>query len=255
MRIDRRLTILGVMLVVLSMTMATQYATTKVQFQFDIVHPSNADIRFIGRDNSSDGSRVIRSSTGSNGTNIILTCDFGDWNAGTNKTYTCAFGIVNEEPFAVNITHINVSLGAGTPNVFQIWLHGDPNTDATSDSTAVFVMNKNTTVHGSSTGCVWTLARGDQNKRTMNHNVTRSSTATTMWDTTSYVQYIESNSSIAQNCTNKGAGGSESYDYGSDYVWVQISLDIPSSGFGSGGSKTGRIWLHFEANTHVGDDT
>ena len=54
MRIDRRLTFIGVMLVVLSMTMATQYATTKVSYTFGIVHPSNADIRFVGSDNSSD---------------------------------------------------------------------------------------------------------------------------------------------------------------------------------------------------------
>jgi len=255
MRIDRRLTILGVMLVVLSMTMATQYATTKVQFSFDIVHPSNADIRFIGRDNSSDGSRVIRSASGSNGTNIILTCDFGDWSAGTNKTYVAAFGIVNEEPFAVNITKINVSLGAGTPNVFQIWLHGDPDTQADSDSTSKFVMNKNTTNHGGDGACIWSLARGDGDVRTLKYNATLSSTATTMWDTTSHVQFIEGNSTVARNCTNGASGGANSYACGSDYVWVQISLDIPSSGFGSGGSKTGRIWIHFEANTHVGDDT
>jgi len=37
-RLDRRLVLIGVMLVVLSMTMATQYATTEVNYSFAIVH-------------------------------------------------------------------------------------------------------------------------------------------------------------------------------------------------------------------------
>jgi len=60
MRLDRRLTLIGIMIIVLSVTMATQYATTKVGYSYSIVHPSNADIRFIGSDNSSDGTRVLR---------------------------------------------------------------------------------------------------------------------------------------------------------------------------------------------------
>ena len=46
MRLDRRLTLIGIMIIVLSVTMATQYATTKVGYSYSIVHPSNADIRF-----------------------------------------------------------------------------------------------------------------------------------------------------------------------------------------------------------------
>ena len=60
MRLDRRLTLIGIMIIVLSVTMATQYATTKVGYSYSIVHPSNADIRFIGADNSSDGTMVLR---------------------------------------------------------------------------------------------------------------------------------------------------------------------------------------------------
>ncbi|MEA3458072.1 MAG: hypothetical protein U9R21_05280, partial [Candidatus Thermoplasmatota archaeon] len=61
MKIDRRLMLLGVMLVVLSVAVATQYATTKVNYSYSIVHPSNADIRFVASDNSSeDGNRLLR---------------------------------------------------------------------------------------------------------------------------------------------------------------------------------------------------
>jgi len=50
--------------------MATQYAVTKVGYEFSIVHPSDADIRFIGSDNSTDG-RVLRVD-GANGTTMFL---------------------------------------------------------------------------------------------------------------------------------------------------------------------------------------
>ena len=46
-KIDRRLTLVGVMFIILSMSMATQYATTRVTYSFSIVHPSESDIRYI----------------------------------------------------------------------------------------------------------------------------------------------------------------------------------------------------------------
>jgi len=80
MRLDRRLTLIGIMIIVLSVTMATQYATTKVGYSYSIVHPSNADIRFIGSDNSSDGTMVLRvdgdNSSGSRNVKVKLG---GNW--------------------------------------------------------------------------------------------------------------------------------------------------------------------------------
>lgn len=115
MRLDRRLTLIGIMIIVLSVTMATQYATTKVGYSYSIVHPSNADIRFIGSDNSSDVTRVLRvdgdNSSGSRNVKVKLG---GNWTENYNKTYTAAFGIVNEERFNVTITHINVSTESGS---------------------------------------------------------------------------------------------------------------------------------------------
>ena len=80
MRLDRRLTLIGIMIIVLSVTMATQYATTKVGYSYSIVHPSNADIRFIGSDNFSDGTMVLRvdgdNSSGSRNVKVKLG---GNW--------------------------------------------------------------------------------------------------------------------------------------------------------------------------------
>lgn len=108
MRLDRRLVILGITIIVLRMTMATQYAITRVSYSFGIVHPSDADIRYIGSDNSSgDDQRVLQATN--NATSPTITIELGDWMPNSEKNYTDAFGIVNEEQFAVNITYINVS--------------------------------------------------------------------------------------------------------------------------------------------------
>ena len=222
MRIDRRLMLLGVMLVVLSMTMATQYVTTKVGYEFDIVHPSNQDIRFIGSDNLTDG-RVLRVSA-ANASTVSVKLDFGNWSAGSNNTYTAAFGIVNEELMDVNITHINISTTTGS-DYTQIWLHGDRDADATSDGSGVFMWDGGISKNGSDT-TAWQLAAGDQNVSSMD-----GSSTTTPWDTTKHVRYSTYD-------TNAVSGTD-------DYVWVQVAIVIPTSSPSSG---TGWIWIHFESS-------
>src|SRR5512137_943577 len=128
MRIDRRLVLLGIVIIVLSMTMATQYATTKVAYSFAIVHPSDADIRFIGSDNSSgDSQRVLRVTNNDTGGPYSVTIELGSWMPNSQKNYTAAFGIVNEEVQAVNITYVNVS--GVNASYLDIWLHGDRSED------------------------------------------------------------------------------------------------------------------------------
>lgn len=248
MRIDRRLTFIGIMLIVLSMTMATQYATTKVGYSYGIVHPSNADIRYIGSDNSSeDGLRVLRvDNNGSGG--IYARIELGNWSANQNKTYTAAFGIVNEEPFAVNITHINLSTGAG--NYMQIWLHGDRSAKTEDDPSSVFMYNNGTVVNDSST-VAWTLARGDANASSMTLNASNSSPATnitTSWDDTAGVRYT-TNDTDARPANL--SDGDHSINNASDFVWIQVSLNIPTSATATA-DATGTIEIHFEATGYYG---
>ena len=255
MRIDRRLTLIGIMLVILSMTMATQYATTKIGYSYNIVHPSNAEIRFIGSDNASDGIRVLRVD-GTNGSHAKIKLLFGNLSANQNKTYSAAFGIINEEMFAVNITHINLSIDVGTPDYMHIWLHGDRGACANgsgvgglSDSSSVYMWSENTSQNQSST-TAWTLARGDQNYNTMASNASSGSTISTIWDTTAHVQYSLSNVD-ARNADESDTD--HSLDNASDFVWVQISLDIPADPTGAD-AVTGTIWIHFQATTQYGED-
>jgi len=232
------------LMVVLTMVIATQYAVTELGYEYTIVHPSNADIRFIGSDNSSDGVRVLRVD-GTNGTNAKIKIELGNWSANQNKTYTAAFGIVNEEKFAVNITHINVST-TGT-DYMQIWLHGDRDENPASDSTSVFMWDKGSIVNASTT-TAWTLAYGDANKGTMKDNVSAGGTITTPWDDTAHVRYSVDDT----NAYGVGVNG-RTITNASDFVWVQVSIDLPASPT-SGGAQTGTIWIHFEATTQYGED-
>ncbi len=224
MRIDRRLTFIGVLLIVLSMTMATQYAVTRVGFEYNIVHPSDADIRFIGSDNSSDNIRVLRAV--SNDTNTAIKIVLGDFFAGQNKTYTAAFGIVNEEPFAVNITHINVSTDEG--DYMEISLHGNRTLTASSDSTSVKMWNQGSGV-SASTSTAWQLGPGDQNTSSMN-----GTDFETLWDDGAGIRY--------------SVGNSTAINGSSDYVWVEVSVNLPQSP-DTGGAHDGAIFVHFEATT------
>ena len=231
MNINRRLTLVGVMLVVLSMTMATQYAVTKVGYEFSIVHPSDADIRFIGSDNSTDG-RVLRVD-GTNGTGMeSLKLTFGNWSANSNKTYTAAFGIVNEELISVNITHINVSNTSGEASYVQIWLHANRSQNAVDDANNVFMWSKNESKNASST-TAWQLGPGNQN--TSNMCADAVTQLNTPWDVApGHVRY-------SLNDANYSVSGT------SDFVWVQVSMNIPASP-DQGGSHTGTIWIHFKAS-------
>ncbi len=226
MRIDRRLTMIGIMLIVLSMTMATQYARTRIGYEYNIVHPSNADIRFVACDNSTDNITVLRLA-GENGSTVQLKLHLGgNFSAGFNKTYTAAFAIVNEESFRVNITHINVSTTAGE-DYLQIWLHKNRTKLAGDDSGSVFMWDKGTS-KSASTSTAWVLGAGNQNPNNIN-----GTSGTTRW-TTKGVRFTKYN--------GWAVNGS------SDFVWVQISLDIPQSP-AAGDAYTGAIYVHFQANT------
>ncbi len=231
MRIDRRLILVGVLLIVLSMTMATQYATTKVGYTFGIVHPSESDIRFIGSDNSSDNIRLLRVSGTNGSSDVALTLSFGNITAGQNKTYSAAFGIVNEEAFKVNITHINVSADTGT-DYLKIWLHGDRDASIDDDGTSVEVWDwqegGNRHSYGSS-DCVWQLGAGDGTYTDLDGG-----SANTEWDERAHVMYSTYNTN-AVNSTD-------------DYVWIQISIKPPDNADTSA-SYAGEIWIHTAAST------
>ena len=226
MRLDKRLMLLGIIIVVLSMSMATQYAVTRATYSFAIAHPSNADIRYIGSDNSSDdGLRVYRVTNNVTGAQYA-TIELGDWMPNSRKNYTAIIGIVNEEGFAVNITHINIS---GTNATYlSMWLHGDRDVDYTTDGAASVMVIRDGTALYSSSSIAWTLAAGDGVVTSMDGG-----NIATPWEETSHVRWSVSDTNAANETD--------------DYVWLGISLDIPSDG--AVGTPTGTIYIHFKSTT------
>lgn len=236
MKVKRKYLILAVLFLILNLVTATQYAVTKVDYLYTVVHPSESSIRYIGSDNSSDGRRVLRVA-GSNTTNVQLILRLGDmFSSNMERTYSAAFGLVNEEAYPINITHINVS----SPNAtyLKIWLHGNRTANANStanDPTTVLMWNNNTVVNASNT-TAWTLAAGDSNASGMCYNTSNRANTTidTPWDyaNTSHVRYSINNSNAVSGTA--------------DFVWIQITIDIPDT-VDALGDHTGTIWIHLES--------
>ncbi|MBN1281174.1 MAG: hypothetical protein JXA00_05950 [Candidatus Thermoplasmatota archaeon] len=232
--IQKRLLVVGILCTILSTVLATQYATTKAGYTYGIVHPSNADIRFVGSDNNSDDNiRVLRVSNNASGSQY-LQINMGDWLPNTMKNYTAAFAIVNEEQFLVNITHVNVSGDAST--YIDVWLHTNRTTEAALETAANAeqVISAGVTQHTASS-VAWVLAAGDGDLDCMNGTGTYG--IQTPWDGTAHVRYNHTTAIYAQNGTR-------------DWVWVQISLNIPSTA-SLDAAATGQIWFHFTASTHT----
>jgi len=226
MKIAKRLMLIGVILIVLSMTMATQYVTTRITYRYNLVHPSEADVRFIGSDFSSDNIRILRiSGTNASGSMNLELRIGGNLSAGQNKTYTAVFGIVNEEDYAINITHFQVDHISGE-DYMQIWLHGNMSRLKETDGTAVKVWDKGT-IGDTNASSVWVLGPGNHNSQDMSADGVAQ--LATPWDDTAHVRYYSEDDDDATSGT-------------SDFVWVQISIDAPADADTST-SYTGTIWV------------
>jgi hypothetical protein len=157
--------------------------------------------------------------------------ELGNWTANSNKSYTAAFGIVNEERFAVNITFINVSGTSSSQTYMDIWLHGNRTKEASTESAYARCKAVASGVSlQAATTCAWKLAAGDGNKATMN-----GAALSTPWDNTAHVRFSTDNTTAAVNRTT-------------DFVWVQITLTFPANAPDLA-AVTGQIWIHFKAST------
>lgn len=236
MKVSKKMYILAILFLILNVAIATQYAVTKIEYEYTLVHPCDSSIRYIGSDNSTDGKRVLRVA-GSNITNIKLKVELGDvYSTNMERTFSAAFGIVNEENHSLNITHINITTNNYT--YMKIWLHGDRDVNANNsltDPSTVYMWNNNTIVNASNT-TAWTLAAGNEDSSDMCYNVSNraGTTISTGWDEQAHVRYSKNNSNAVSGI--------------SDFVWVQITLDIPETA-DSLGLHSGTIWIHLESET------
>ena len=236
MKISKKLMVIAVLFLFLNMVIATQYAVTRLGYEYYILHPSDTNIRLIGSDNSSDGERILRV-IGNNVTNVGLKLHLGNkFSIGQTTYFSAAFGIVNEKNYSIDITHINVSSDNHT--YLKIWLHGDrdANANSTANDNSSILMWDNSSIVNATNTTAWTLAPGNEDSNNMCSNYTDrvNNSIDTNWDNTSHVRYSRNNTDAVSNL--------------SDFVWVQIAVDIPDTADFIG-LHTGTIWIHFKAET------
>jgi len=234
MNIEFRLFIIGMFLVITTMAVATQFAITDMKYEYIISIPVVPDygIKYIGSDNSSDGIRVLRIVPDeADSFKIVL----GNVSVNYQWIYSAAFGIVNEDNFTKRITHIEVL--SSTPTYLKIWLHGDRDVNAnnvSNDPTSVLMYDNGTISSGSNT-VSWVLASGDRDAKTICRNITDRKRYTNMTglDKVAGVRYSLNNTDAISEI--------------SDYVWVQVELNIPPS-VDTEDMHTGSIHIHFESD-------
>ena len=137
---------------------------------------------------------------------------------------------MNEETFRVNITNINVSISGGATDYMQIWLHANRTKlagDEAGYDPPVMLWDKGSAKKSGNTQAAWVLGAGNQDPSNMNGTNNR-----TYW-TDHNVRFSKYNGQAINGTT--------------DFVWVQISLDLPLDPV-EGGAHTGSIYIHFEAN-------
>jgi hypothetical protein len=218
----KKLTLVLILAITLSTISATQYVRADVGFSYEIVHPSDADIRYIGSDNAPDGLRVLRADS----SNSSVSLEFGKWSGNQTKTYTAAFGIVNEELFPVLIRDVSVVMHDGAADYMQIWLHAHEDMLAQDEAVgdSVFMWDQGVDPNDDT----WILGAGNQDSSDASFGLTP-------WDSDSRVRYGSGTSSV---------GAIQAV---SDFVWVQISLVLPGGAFA--GSIAGSIVFEFQSET------
>ena len=96
-------------------------------------------------------------------------------------------------------------------------------------------MWNNDTCMNLSNTTAWTLAAGNEKPKDMCYNVSDRTNCSinTTWDEIAHVRYSLNESNAVSNV--------------SDFVWVQVAVDIPDTADGWG-YHSGTIWIHFEAD-------
>ena len=210
MDVRKKALLVGVAIAMVSAAIATQYARVSIAYEYGI-SASDGAIRFIARDIAPDGNYVLRKDGN------ILKLSLGSFTPGTNKTYTAAFGIVNEESFNIYLYNVSVT-GSGSGNI-KIWLHKNPNVTVENDASKILVWNGSYVDFANVTFYAGNNSANDADSNA-GKILTPSNTQGVRYNTTSGV--------IGEN---------------NDYWWVQISVDIPNDE--DDGTYTGNIFFSF----------
>jgi hypothetical protein len=165
--------------------------------------------------------RVLRADS----SNSSVSLEFGKWSGNQTKTYTAAFGIVNEEMFPVQINDVSVVMHDGAADYMQIWLHAHEDMYVADEAVGdrVFMWDQGVDPNDDT----WILGAGNQDSSDASFGLTP-------WDSDSRVRYGSDTNSV---------GAIQGVN---DFVWVQISLVVPGGAFA--GSIAGSIVFDFSTD-------
>jgi len=270
-------------LVILSVLNAMQYARLATAFQFGISFPE-ALLHLIGRDKHPNGTAIYSGKPlvyWESASNEFV-FHLGSWYPGTNKSFTAAFGIVNEEQYKIVIREIRVE-PAVAGQYMQIWLHANPRKECTwqvvnASFTGIPGVAPNYPVAGSGpedtitadsgthkalmwcgsgtrtpsgipgmgvTGQYWILVAGDGNQGTYDYNgVSTGYSNATYNDVYKLVLPSDTvtNENFGDAIGNYNVTPKTAPNNTADYVWVEIALLIPGDAT-LAPSITGRIYI------------
>ena len=243
-------------LVVLSVINATQFARVGAAYSYTVSN-MGADVHFITCDgNPVDNTKPLLVSSA----NASYSISLGTWCPGTNKTFTAAFGIVNEEDYPITLVGVNVE-GTGIVNM-HIFAHSnkgktctidkivtddaskrETNADAANQIAALWNGTLGASAKASGT---WVLGAGDDNGATYDDNPAAGNNYNATWqgagiNAWKYDKVDDWGMSAGQTATNGT----------SDYVWIEICLQIPPGTVSSETAYTGTISFMFEASTEL----
>ncbi|TET91479.1 MAG: hypothetical protein E3J35_01845 [Methanomassiliicoccales archaeon] len=236
----RKKTLIGLaMLVAISTVLATQYGVIQVSWDYEITTSDNY-VHWLSRDTSpTDTSKPLIYSSDNKTYSISL----GKWAQATNKTYTAAFAIVNEEAYSITLDKVVVT-GTGKDYMY-IYVHEHAqktcNEAFTADSSKQEASSDYKTMWDGSSGSTthyWVLVAGDQSTNTYSDGTT---TLDATWDSTYYGWKFDA--------TDDTGNTKEAVNGTADYVWVEVGLIIPSSA--TAASLSGTIYFEFEATSEI----
>jgi hypothetical protein len=119
----KKLTVVLVLLICASLIATTQYVRLSVSFIFKI-ETRGARVQFIAADTSpAVPETYLLDDTDDDG---IYELDLGTWKIKTNKSFPCAFAIVNTELFPIRIYRVKVT-GSGI-EYLKVYLHKNKDT-------------------------------------------------------------------------------------------------------------------------------
>ncbi|MCX8173898.1 MAG: hypothetical protein N3F63_04755 [Thermoplasmata archaeon] len=213
---------------------ATQYAKLGVNVSAG-VSTRYSFIQLMAGDSAVVGSGYILTNSSGN-----YTVQLGTFAKGFNKTYTAAFAIVNSESnVRLQITSIDFGAADSIRSYAIVALHENMSINAFNEAAGRFIVyfDKGTAYNVGSNGFVLRNGQGDYSGSNLQYTADNGGSWTSAsWDATNVWKYNAAlvNSDVDTTTSSR-----------SNFVWVQITLDLATASDGT--SLTGTLYINVQS--------